>query len=54
MREPREAANLAELYDEDPMPWSRVNDAIGAGSIPPEVRAFWAPSVRTGDHTPLA
>ena len=22
------------------MPWSRVNDAIGAGSIPPEVPCF--------------
>jgi hypothetical protein len=40
LREPTEAANLAELYDEDPMPWSRVNDAIGTGSIPPEVPCF--------------
>lgn len=40
MRQPREAANLAELYDEDPMPWSRVADALGSTSIPPEVPCF--------------
>lgn len=48
MREPREAANLAELYDEDPMPWSRVNDAIGSGSIPPEVPCFLGTVRRDG------
>jgi hypothetical protein len=32
--------NLAELYDEEPMPWSRVADALGSGSIPPEVPCF--------------
>jgi hypothetical protein len=40
VREPREASNLAELYDEDPMPWRRVADALGTGSIPPEVACF--------------
>lgn len=40
MRQPREAANLAELYDEELMPWSRVADALGSGSIPPEVPCF--------------
>src|ERR1700758_604293 len=40
LREPREAANLAELYDEDPMPWSRVTDALGSGSVPPDVACF--------------
>lgn len=40
IREPRDAANLAELYDEAPMPWSRVADALGTGSVPPEVACF--------------
>jgi Pyridoxamine 5'-phosphate oxidase len=40
MRQPREAANLAELYDQDPMPWSRVADALGSESIPPDVPCF--------------
>lgn len=42
MREPREAVNLAERYDEDPMPWSRVEAAPGTGSIPPRVSCFLA------------
>lgn len=40
MREPREATNLAELYDQDPMPWSRVADALGGASVAPEVPCF--------------
>jgi hypothetical protein len=40
MREPHEGSNLAELYDEDPMPWRRVADALGIGSIPPETACF--------------
>lgn len=40
MQEPRESTNLADLYDEDPMPWSRVVDALGSGSLAPEVPCF--------------
>jgi Pyridoxamine 5'-phosphate oxidase len=40
IKEPREAANLAELYDEEPMPWSRARDALGSGSLGPEVPCF--------------
>lgn len=31
MREPRETVNLAELYDEPPMPWERAADALQGG-----------------------
>jgi hypothetical protein len=40
LREPRHFANLAGLYDEDPMLWSRVTDALGSGSLAPEVPCF--------------
>ena len=32
--------HLVALYDEGPMPWSRVADTLGSGSIPPEVPCF--------------
>ena len=37
---PRETVNLAELYDQDEMPWSRAADALGTGSVGPEVPCF--------------
>jgi hypothetical protein len=40
LREPRETANLATLYDEDLMPWSRAAAALGTGSLGPEVACF--------------
>lgn len=38
--EPRETVNLARLYDQDVMPWSRAVDALGTGSLPPDVPCF--------------
>ena len=40
MRESREAANLADPYDEVPMPWRRVTDTLGSNSVPAEVPCF--------------
>jgi Pyridoxamine 5'-phosphate oxidase len=40
IREPRDNKNLAELYGEEPMPWSRVAEAIGSGSLGPETACF--------------
>ena len=40
IREPRETVNLAGLYDEEVMPWSRARDALGAGALGPEVACF--------------
>ena len=40
VREPRETANLAELYDEEVMPWSRALAALGTGSLGPEIPCF--------------
>ena len=40
IRAPRETVNLAELYDEEPMPWSRALEALGTGSLGPEVPCF--------------
>ena len=39
-RAPRETVNLATLYDEDLMPWSRAVEALGTGSLGPEVACF--------------
>lgn len=39
-RTPRETKNLAELYDQELMPWSRAADALGAGSVGPSVPCF--------------
>jgi hypothetical protein len=37
---PRETVNLATLYDEELMPWSRALEALGTGSMGPEVACF--------------
>ncbi len=39
-RTPTETVNLAELYDEPEMPWSRARDALGTGSFGPETPCF--------------
>src|SRR4051812_3725788 len=39
-RTPTETVNLAELYGEPPMPWSRARDALGTGALGPEVPCF--------------
>jgi hypothetical protein len=39
-RVPRETVNLAELYGEPEMPWSRAVEALGTGSMGPETAAF--------------
>src|SRR3954449_6797371 len=38
--EPRETINLATLYGEDEMPWSRAVDALGRGALGPETPCF--------------
>jgi hypothetical protein len=40
IRTPRETVNLAELYEEELMPWSRALQALGTGSLGPEVPCF--------------
>ena len=40
VKSPRETVNLAELYDQAEMPWSRAADALGTGSVGPEVACF--------------
>ena len=40
IREPRETTNLAELYEQELMPWSRALVALGTGSIGPEIACF--------------
>jgi Pyridoxamine 5'-phosphate oxidase len=37
---PRQTVNLAELYGEEPMPWSRAAEALGSGSLGPEIPCF--------------
>lgn len=37
---PRETVNLAELYEQEPMPWSRALEALGTGSLGPDVPCF--------------
>jgi hypothetical protein len=37
---PRRTINLATLYDEPEMPWSRAAEALGEGSLGPETAAF--------------
>jgi hypothetical protein len=39
-RAPRETVNLATLYDQELMPWSRATEALGRGSLGPEVPCF--------------
>ncbi len=38
--EPRQTTNLATLYDQDLMPWSRAAAALGTGSLGPEPACF--------------
>jgi hypothetical protein len=38
--EPHATKNLATLYDEEPMPWSRAAEALGSGSLGPETACF--------------
>src|SRR3954451_11643218 len=38
--EPRQTTNLATLYGEELMPWSRAVQALGTGSLPPAVPCF--------------
>jgi hypothetical protein len=40
VKTPRETVNLAELYDQEEMPWSRAADALGTGSVGPEIPCF--------------
>jgi hypothetical protein len=37
---PHQTVNLAELYGEEPMPWSRAAEALGSGSLGPDVPCF--------------
>ena len=37
---PRKTTNLATLYDEELMPWSRAAEALGTGSLGPEWPCF--------------
>jgi hypothetical protein len=37
---PRETINLAELYDEPELPWSRAVEALGSGPFGPETTCF--------------
>jgi hypothetical protein len=38
--QPRKTTNLARLYDEQLMPWSRATEALGTGSLGPEPPCF--------------
>ncbi len=38
--EPRKTTNLASLYDQELMPWSRAAEALGTGSVGPEPACF--------------
>ncbi len=38
--EPRRTTNLATLYDQEEMPWSRAAEALGQGSLGPESACF--------------
>jgi hypothetical protein len=39
-REPRKTTNLATLYNQELMPWSRAATALGTGSLGPEKPCF--------------
>ena len=45
---PRQTRNLAELYGEELMPWSRATDALGTGSLGAEVPCFLGTVDRDG------
>lgn len=38
--EPRQTCNLATLYGQEVMPWRRAAEALGSGSLSPEVPCF--------------
>ncbi len=38
--EPTQTTNLATLYDEELMPWSRAAEALGTGALGPEAPCF--------------
>jgi hypothetical protein len=38
--QPRETINLATLYDEAEMPWSRAKEELGTGSLGADVPVF--------------
>ncbi len=38
--DPRKTTNLATLYDQELMPWSRAAEALGTGSLGPEPACF--------------
>lgn len=40
IRAARETVNLADLYDQELMPWNRAFQALGTGSLGPEVPCF--------------
>jgi hypothetical protein len=40
IRVARETVNLAELYEQELMPWSRALEALGTGSLGPDVPCF--------------
>ena len=40
IRAPRETTNLAELYEEELMPWERALKALGTGSLGSEIPCF--------------
>jgi hypothetical protein len=40
IRAPRETVNLAELYDQEPIPWERALQALGTGALGPEPAGF--------------
>ncbi len=39
-RTPHKTVNLATLYEQDLMPWSRAAEALGTGSLGPELPCF--------------
>ncbi len=45
----RETVNLAELYEEELMPWNRALQALGIGSLGPEIPCFLC-TVRPNGH----
>jgi hypothetical protein len=45
---PRRTTNLATLYDQELMPWSRAANALGAGSLAPEAPCFLGTVRRDG------
>jgi hypothetical protein len=45
---PRQTVNLAERYGEEPMPWSRAAEALGSGSLGPEIPCFLGTVGRDG------